>query len=175
MGSERKDGAGKSLDALVSAFRESPFAVFDPEKSSVGIFDTNRIVPAEIILISLSAIPHAVTNFFGYVNREISAFEYSDRDGDKTPLYRIQFDLAVNTPLADDRSEYKYRLARNGGSYLAYYTYDGMTARVLQMMPRLISDFYMKLNKEKEGKKTSFVGPVHKRKPRNPRYVPELV
>lgn len=169
MSSERKSGAGKSLDALVRAFRESPFAVFVPERSSVGVFEEHHIESAEIVLVNLSIFPNAVRDFFAYANRNISLCDYSDPDNKTNSLSRVQFHMAFSVELANGGTEYKYRLERESRDYLLLSTYRGMTARVLQMVPKLTQDFYAKL-KHGDLPQFSIHTPVEIRKPRNPLY-----
>jgi hypothetical protein len=167
MGSEEEDGAGKSLDALISAFRESPFAVFVPEKSSIGVFKEHSIRPASITLVSLSGFPDVIPNFFRYINTQISLYEYSHKDHITSPLSRVQFNMALSIQMPGDKKEYNYRLGRDHNQ-LPFDTYGGMTGRVLQMMPRLTRNFYAQIKNEPT-KLPALIVP--ERRPRNPPYI----
>lgn len=174
MGSERDRGAGKSLDALVRAFRESPFAVFVPEKFSAGVFERGLISSAELVLISLPTFPSAVRDFFSYMNREISLCDYGDSDGEINSLSRVQFNMAFSSELPSNQAEYKYRLER-GRDYLPFYVYGGMTERVLQMIPGVARDFYAKIKHGQSGMPTTLTLAKNKvpRVPRNGVFVPK--
>lgn len=129
MGSERKDGAGKSLDALVRAFRESRFAVFFIDEFNPGFFSPEEYVPLTIALRERTRGSNKVPGFFNYANNYLF----------QSCILRVRFEENNRTDMMKNGMKYWYSL--RGNNISDWTEYRDATEDVIRKLPHMIKDY----------------------------------